>query len=189
MGLQDPLHGQQACPEFIPFHKGVGQICPRVGLTLCRSLPKRGQFCDIPHTLNRRTTQPRHQREEPAHQQRHQQYQRQEPQQQYQRYQPRHQLQQSAQHLGGCGPSRVCFRFGQHRHFLSECRAVPPPPNTRFPNPYAGAQAVTYTYSEDYADFGSVSPSPSQSAPAPLDPHGLPVPSESSSSFSPTRPP
>ena len=50
------------------------------------------------------------------------------PQQQYQRYQSRHQLQQPAQHSGGCGPSRGCFRFGQHRHYLSECRAVLPTP-------------------------------------------------------------
>ena len=70
---------------------------------------------------------------------------------------------------------------GKHGHFLSECRAVPP---TRFPDPYAGAQAATYSYSEDYADFGSGLP-PSQSAPALLDLHGPPVPSEpSSSSFS-----
>ena len=62
--------------------------------------------------------QPQHQREQqPAHQQqyqqRHQQYQQQEPQQQYQRYQPRHQPQQPAQHSGGWGPSRVCFRCGK----------------------------------------------------------------------------
>ena len=42
-------------------------------------------------------------------------------------------------------------------------------------------QAATYSYSEDYADFGS-SPPLSQSASAPPDPHGPPVPSESSSS-------
>ena len=105
------------------------------------------------------------------------------PQQQYQRYQSRHQLQQPAQHSGGCGPSRGCFRFGQHRHYLSECRAVLPTPKMRFPNPYVGAQAAKYPYPGDYADFGSGPPSPSQSAPAPLDPHGLPVPSESSSSL------
>ena len=64
---------------------------------------------------------------------------------------------------------------------MSECRAVPP---TRFPDPYAGAQAATYSYSGDHADFGSEPPPPSQSAPAPPDPHGPPVPSESySSSF------
>ena len=57
-------------------------------------------------------------------------------------------------------------------------------PPTCFPDPYAGAQAATYLHSEDYADFGS-GPPPSQSAPAPPDPHGPPVPSESSwSSFS-----
>ena len=129
--------------------------------------------------------QPRHQREQqPAHQpqyqQRHQQYQQQEPQEQYQRYQPRHQPQEPAQHSVGQGPSRVCFRCGKHGHFLSECRAVPP---TRFPDPYTGAQAATYL-DDDYADFGS-GPLPSQSTPAPPDPHGPPVPSESSwSSFS-----
>ena len=29
IGLNDPLHGRQACPEFIAFDRGVGQICPR----------------------------------------------------------------------------------------------------------------------------------------------------------------
>ena len=29
IGLHDPLHGEQACPEFIVFDQGVGQICPR----------------------------------------------------------------------------------------------------------------------------------------------------------------
>ena len=51
----------------------------------------------------------------------------------------------------------------------------------RFPEPYTGAQAATYSYSEDYADFGS-GPPPLQSAPAPPDLYGPPVPSESSSS-------
>ena len=123
---------------------------------------------------------PRHQREQPAqqqqYQQRHQQYHRKEPQQQYQRYQPRHQPQQPAQHSGGWGPSCVCFRCGQHGYFLSECRAVPP---THFADPYTGAQAATYSYSEDYADYGS-DPPPSQSAPAPPDPRGPP--------FRPSRP-
>ena len=31
MRLHDPLHGRQACPEFIAFDKGVGQICPGRG--------------------------------------------------------------------------------------------------------------------------------------------------------------
>ena len=62
---------------------------------------------------------------------------------------------------------------------MSECRAVPP---TRFPDTYAGAQAATCSYSEDFADFTS-GPPPPQSSPAPPDPHGPPVPSESSSSF------
>ena len=71
----------------------------------------------------------------------------------------------------------MCFRCGQQGNFLSECRAVLP---TRFPGPYAGTQAATYSSSEDYADFGS-GPPPSQSAPAPPDSNGPPVPSESSS--------
>ena len=29
MRLHDPLRGRQACPEFIAFDQGVGQICPR----------------------------------------------------------------------------------------------------------------------------------------------------------------
>ena len=29
IGLDDPLHGRQACPEFNSFHEGVGQISPR----------------------------------------------------------------------------------------------------------------------------------------------------------------
>ena len=83
------------------------------------------------HQPQQQQYQPRHEREQQlAHQQqyqqRHQEYQQQEPQQQYQRYQPRHQPQQPAQHSGGWGPSRVCFRCGKHGHFLSECRAVPP---------------------------------------------------------------
>ena len=64
---------------------------------------------------------------------------------------------------------------------MSGCRAVPP---TRSPDPYTGAQAANYSYSEDDADFGS-GPPPSQSALAPPVLHASPVPSESSwSSFS-----
>ena len=29
IGLHDPLHGRQACPEFNSFHQRVGQKCPR----------------------------------------------------------------------------------------------------------------------------------------------------------------
>ena len=126
---------------------------------------------------NRR--QPQHQQQQPQQQQYQPWHQQQQPRhqyQQYQRYQPRHQPQQPAQHLVGRGPSRVCFRCGKHGHFLAECRAVPP---TRFPDPYMDAQAANYSYSEDYADFGS-GPPPSQSAPAPPDLHGSPVLSESS---------
>ena len=47
LGLHDPLHGWQACPEFIAFNQEVGQICPRQGLFACRFLPKRGQICYI----------------------------------------------------------------------------------------------------------------------------------------------
>ena len=31
VGLNDPLHGRQACPEINSFRQGVGQICPRDG--------------------------------------------------------------------------------------------------------------------------------------------------------------
>ena len=48
LGLHDPLHGRQACTEFISFHQGVGQIYPREGLLSCRLFSKRGQICDIP---------------------------------------------------------------------------------------------------------------------------------------------
>ena len=51
IGLLDPLHCRQACPDFSSFHQGVGQISPREGLFLCRPLPKRGQNCDIPAPL------------------------------------------------------------------------------------------------------------------------------------------
>ena len=44
---------------------------------------------------------------------------------------------------------------------MSECRTVPP---TRFPNPYAGAQAATCSHFRDYVDFGSGPPPPLQSA-------------------------
>ena len=135
------------------------------------------------HQPQQQQYQPRYQREQqPAHQQqyhqRYQQYQQPEPQQQYQRYQPRYQPQQPAQPSGGWGPSHVCFRCGTHGKFLSECRAVP---STRFPDPYTGAQAATYSYCEDYAEFGS-GPPPLQPAPAPPDLRGPPVPSQSSSS-------
>ena len=29
IGLHDPLHSRQACPEFVTFDQGVGQICSR----------------------------------------------------------------------------------------------------------------------------------------------------------------
>ena len=53
IGLHDPLHGWQACPEFTSFHQGVGQICLREGLFSCRPLPKRGQIYDVPDPPNR----------------------------------------------------------------------------------------------------------------------------------------
>ena len=28
IGLHDALHSRQACPEFIEFDQGVGQMCP-----------------------------------------------------------------------------------------------------------------------------------------------------------------
>ena len=53
IGLHDPLHGRQACPEFTSFYLGVGRICPREELFSYRPLPKRGQICDIPDPPNR----------------------------------------------------------------------------------------------------------------------------------------
>ena len=47
IGLHDPLHGRQACPEFSSFHQGFDQISPLEGLFSYRPLPKRGQICDI----------------------------------------------------------------------------------------------------------------------------------------------
>ena len=168
-GKGRPLNQRQ--PQHQPQHQREQQPAhqPRQQQYQPRHQPQQQQY------------QPRHQREQQLphqqqYQQRHQQHQQQEPQQQYQRYQPRHQPQQPAQHSGGWGPSRVCCRCGKHGYFLSECRAVPP---TRSPDPYTGAQAATYSYSEDYADSRS-GPSPSQSVPAPPDLHGPPVPSESS---------
>ena len=82
---------------------------------------------------------------------------------------------------GSCSPilGRGCFGDLPGDRIV----ASPSPPivETFFPNSYAGAQAATYSYSEDYAGFGSGSP-PSQSALAPPTPHGPSVPSESSSS-------
>ena len=42
IGLDDTLHGRQACAEFDSFHQGVGQMSPREGIFSCRPLPKRG---------------------------------------------------------------------------------------------------------------------------------------------------
>ena len=50
IGLHDPLHGRQACPEFNSFHQRVGQISPPEVLFSCRPFPKRGQICYIPST-------------------------------------------------------------------------------------------------------------------------------------------
>ena len=69
IGLHDPLHGRQACPEFNSFHQGVDQISPPEGLFSCRLLSKRGQICYIPpqpsndsklyaHSFTRRQTYP-----------------------------------------------------------------------------------------------------------------------------------
>ena len=51
IGLHDPLHGRQACPEFNSYLQRVGQISLQEGLFLCRPLPKRGQMCDTPAPL------------------------------------------------------------------------------------------------------------------------------------------
>ena len=48
IGLHDPLHGRQACPEFHSFHQGVGQISLPEGLFSCRPFPIRRQICYIP---------------------------------------------------------------------------------------------------------------------------------------------
>ena len=48
IGLHDPLHGQQACPEFNSFYLRVGHISLREGLFSICPLQKRGQICDIP---------------------------------------------------------------------------------------------------------------------------------------------
>ena len=53
IGLHDHLHDRQACPEFIAFDQGVGQICPQSGIFSCRFLPKRGQICYTPAPPNR----------------------------------------------------------------------------------------------------------------------------------------
>ena len=41
IGLHDPLHGRQACPEFNSFHQGVGQISPREGFF--RAVPSQNE--------------------------------------------------------------------------------------------------------------------------------------------------
>ena len=56
IGLHDPLHCRQACPEFNSFYEGIGQIFPREGLFSCRPLLKQGKICDIPDSLDSRFT-------------------------------------------------------------------------------------------------------------------------------------
>ena len=53
IGLHNPLHDRQACPEFNSFHQGVSQVCLRGALFPCRPLNRRGLICDIPHPPNR----------------------------------------------------------------------------------------------------------------------------------------
>ena len=48
IGLQDYLHGWQACPEFNSFHQGVGQISPREGLFSCRPPQNGDKFATSP---------------------------------------------------------------------------------------------------------------------------------------------
>ena len=48
IGLYDPLHGRQACPEFNSFHRGVGKKSPQEGIFSCRSFPKQGQILISP---------------------------------------------------------------------------------------------------------------------------------------------
>ena len=55
MRLHDPLHGRQACPEFIAFDQGVSQTCPRLGLFSYHSLPNRDKYVTsqpTPQSLN-----------------------------------------------------------------------------------------------------------------------------------------
>ena len=63
IGLHNPLHGRQACPELNSFHQGVGQIRPPEGLFSCSPLSKRGKNCYIPtsplQSLNDSGNQPR----------------------------------------------------------------------------------------------------------------------------------
>ena len=48
IGLHDPLHCRQACPEFNSFHQGVGQISLPEGLFLYCPLSKRRQIFPSP---------------------------------------------------------------------------------------------------------------------------------------------
>ena len=48
LGLHDPLHGRQTCPEFNSFHEGVGQIRHREGLFSCHPLTEHGKICNTP---------------------------------------------------------------------------------------------------------------------------------------------
>ena len=41
IGLNDPLHGRQACPEFNSFHQGVGQV---PGRGCFRTIPSRNGY-------------------------------------------------------------------------------------------------------------------------------------------------
>ena len=101
------------------------------------------------------------------------------------------QQQRPSGHPGGWGPSRVCFRSGQPRHFYAECRAIPPAPlKTWSPAPYTTPQG------DPQANYSSISPGDCASSsggeyrqqiPTPPAPHGPPAPSDSSWSFSTDR--
>ena len=48
MGLHDPPHGRQACPEFIAFDQGFGQICLRRGYFRAVSYQNGDKFVTSP---------------------------------------------------------------------------------------------------------------------------------------------
>ena len=51
--LHDPLHGRQACPEFIAFDQRVRQICPGRGYFRAVSSQNGDKYVTSPPPLNR----------------------------------------------------------------------------------------------------------------------------------------
>ena len=58
IGLHDPLHGWQACPEFIAFDQEVGQYVPGCGYLRAVSSQNRDQFVTSPPPPNRYSESP-----------------------------------------------------------------------------------------------------------------------------------